>query len=70
MSHEMAGIDIPSEIVAQYEGLDREQAETLAISLSVQLARRMQPITNGWYLITPFQRVHLIKRILKELGGM
>ncbi len=70
MSHEMAGIDIPSEIVAQYEGLDREQAETLAISLSVQLARRMQPITNGWYLITPFQRVHLIRRILKELGGM
>ena len=70
MSQEMAGIDIPPEIVAQYEGLERDSAETLAVELSVQLAQRMMPFTDGWYLITPFQRVRLIERILKSLDRM
>lgn len=67
MSQEMAGITIPADIVAQYEGLDRAAAEELAVDLSVRLAERMRPITDGWYLITPFQRVHLIERILQAL---
>ncbi len=70
MSQEMAGIDIPPEIVAQYEGLERDSAEALAVDLSVRLARRMMPFTDGWYLITPFQRVRLIERILKSLDRM
>ena len=67
MSQEMAGITIQPEIIAQYEGLDRAQAEELALSLSVQFARRMEPFTHGWYFITPFQRVSLIERILEQL---
>lgn len=67
MSQEMAGIDIPEEIVQKYEGLDRENAEKLAVQLSVEFAQRMKPFTHGWYLITPFQRVSLIEKILKEL---
>ena len=67
MSQEMAGIDIPEEIVEQYRDLDRDAAEDLAVELSVQLARRMESVTEGWYLITPFQRVSLMERILNAL---
>lgn len=67
MSQEMAGIEIPDDVVSRYEGLTRERAEELAVDLSTELARRMQPWTHGWYLITPFQRVSLIERILKNL---
>lgn len=70
MSQEMAGIDIPEEFVAQYEGLDRDAAEELAVELSILLAQRMKPVTDGWYLMTPFQRVNLIERILKCLNEM
>lgn len=70
MSQEMAGIDIPEELVAQYEGLDRDAAEELAVELSTLLAQRMKPVTDGWYLMTPFQRVNLIERILKCLDEM
>lgn len=70
MSQEMAGIDIPEEIIDQYEGLDRDAAEVLAIELSTAIAQRMKPITDGWYLMTPFQRVHLIEQILKRLDQM
>ena len=67
MSQEMAGIDIPPEIIQQYEGLDRAQAEALAVELSVGFAKRMEPCTAGLYLITPFQRVGLIERIIARL---
>lgn len=67
MSQEMAGIDIPEEIVEQYRDLDRDAAEDLAVELSVRLARRMESATEGWYLITPFQRVSLMERILNAL---
>ena len=56
-------------LIKRYEGLDREAAEDLAVDLSVQLAQRMEPYTAGWYFITPFQRVGLITRILRELRG-
>lgn len=67
MSQEMAGIDIPDDIISQYEGMERDAAEALAIELSTCLAKRMKPITDGWYFITPFQRVHLIEQILQGL---
>lgn len=67
MSHEMAGISIQDELVARYEGLDRAAAEALAVEVSVENARRMEPVTDGLYLITPFQRVSLIERILNAL---
>ena len=69
MNNEVAGIEISHGVIKRYEGLDREAAEDLAVDLSVQLAQRMEPYTAGWYFITPFQRVGLITRILRELRG-
>lgn len=68
MNNEVAGIEISQGVINRYEGLDREAAEDLAVDLSVQLAQRMEPYTAGWYFITPFQRVSLITRILRELN--
>lgn len=67
MNNEISGIEISQGVIDRYEGLNREQAEDLAVELCVGLAQRMQPYTAGWYFITPFQRVGLITRILEEL---
>ncbi len=67
MNNEVAGIEVPEEIVRQYHGLERDAAEDLAVELSVGFARRMEPLTAGWYFMTPFQRVSLIERILQAL---
>ena len=69
MNNEVAGIEVPEEIAARYHGLGREDAEALAVELSVGFARRMEPYTAGWYFMTPFQRVALIERILTALRG-
>lgn len=67
MSNEISGIEVSQAVINRYEGLNREEAEALAVELSTQLAKKMTPYTSGWYFITPFQRVSLIARILDQL---
>ncbi|MER2236288.1 MAG: bifunctional homocysteine S-methyltransferase/methylenetetrahydrofolate reductase, partial [Candidatus Limivicinus sp.] len=59
-----AGITVADEIIARYEGLDRAQAEALAVELSADFARDIAPAVDGFYLVTPFGRTGLIARIL------
>lgn len=67
MSQEMAGIDIPKDIVEMYKGLERNEAEQLAVDISVNIIRNITDLTQGLYLITPFQRVNIIEKILNKL---
>ena len=56
------------EIVSQYVGKDRAEAEELALRISTRIAREIHPYTDGIYLMTPFRRVELITKILKAIG--
>lgn len=67
LNNEISGMHVSDEIVARYEGKSREEAEALAVEISVDAARAMAPYTDGFYLMTPFKRVELIARILREL---
>ena len=67
VNNEVSGITIPQETVDRYEGKNREQAERLAILLSVQTAKRISAAVDGYYLITPFQRAGLIGSIIDAI---
>lgn len=67
MNSEIAGISVSDEIIAQYEGLDREQASRLAVSLTTEIAQSMADFVDGYYMITPFMRTDLICEIMKNL---
>lgn len=67
MNNEIAGIYVSEEICKMYEGLDREAAEELAVSLSLRAAADMEPYTDGFYIMVPFNRTSLVSRILKAL---
>ncbi|MBR6208381.1 MAG: bifunctional homocysteine S-methyltransferase/methylenetetrahydrofolate reductase [Oscillospiraceae bacterium] len=67
LNNEVTGVTIPAEIVAQYEGKSREAAEELAVELSLRFAREMESCTDGLYLMTPFRRVELMRRIMEQL---
>ena len=60
---------ISDEITALYEGRTREEAEDLAVRISIGIAREIAPYTDGLYLMTPFKRVALMERILREIGA-
>ena len=67
LNNEIAGIRVSDEIIARYEGKDRNEAEALAVELSAQMAETIAPYTDGLYFMTPFKRVALMERILKAL---
>lgn len=64
VNNEISGINIPAQIVSRYEGLSRDEAEMLAVELSVQTARQIANLVDGFYLITPFQRAGLICKVI------
>ena len=67
MESEITGIHVEERIIDMYRGLDRTQAEELAVRLSLEIARDIEPYIDGYYIITPFSRTTLVARIVKEL---
>ena len=67
LNNEIAGMHICGEIIALYEGKDKEEAEQLAVTISSRIAAEIAPYTDGLYLMTPFKRISLMSRILKQL---
>ena len=67
MNSEIAGISVSDEIVKRYEGLDKEQATRLAVSLTTEIAQSMSDFVDGYYMITPFMRTDIICEIMQKL---
>lgn len=67
LNNEIAGMRVCDEIVDLYAGKDREEAEALAVAISAAIAREIEPYTDGLYLMTPFKRVELMRRIIEAL---
>ena len=66
----VAGMTIDPEIVASYENLDREQGEARARQLCLEIAGRTARDVDGFYIMTPFQRVELVKRVIAGIREM
>lgn len=57
VKNEMPGIHVSDEIVNRYrEDMTREEAEEVAIELSVEIAAKLYDIADGFYFMTPFNR--------------
>ena len=68
LNNEISGIRVCDEIVSLYEGLGRDEAEELAVTVSAAIAGEIAPYTDGLYLMTPFRRVALMERIILSIG--
>ena len=68
MKNELPGIDVPDEIVdSYYPDMNREQAEETAVRLSVEIGCKASDFADGYYFMTPFNRVSLVNRIINRL---
>lgn len=59
------GVRVCREIVELYQGKDRAAGEELAVTISTRIMAAIAPYTDGAYLMTPFQRVGLMTRLIK-----
>ena len=67
LQSEVAGISVDDRVVAAYEGLDRSAGEELAARLCRDAAMRINPFVDGFYIMTPFQRVELVCRVMEQI---
>ena len=67
MENEVNGIHVDEAIIQKFEGLDRAAGEELGLEISVQAARAAAPYADGFYLMTPFNRVALMERLIARL---
>lgn len=64
INNELAGITIPEALMERYRGVTREQAESIALETSLELARQIEDVSDGFYLITPLRRVELMCQLV------
>ena len=67
MENEINGIHVEEDVIQRFAGLDREQGEALGLEVSMQMAREALPYADGFYLMTPFNRVALMERLIARL---
>ena len=67
---EVAGIAMDDAVADAYVGLDRAQGETLAVRLCARAAARIAPFVDGYYIMTPFQRVSLVCRVMEAIRSL
>ncbi len=65
--NEMAGMDIPDEVLNKYhDSMTREEGEEAGARIASQIMKQLEPYVAGYYFMLPFNRVGLLERIFKE----
>ena len=67
MENEINGIHVEDWIIEKFAGLDRAQGEELGLAISLEMAKAALPYADGFYLMTPFNRVALMERLIGRL---
>ena len=67
MENEVNGIHVDAAIIEKFAGLDRAAGEELGLEISVQAAKAALLYADGFYLMTPFNRVALMERLIARL---
>jgi len=70
LQSEVSGIALEERVVSAYAGLDRVQGEALAVRLCRDAAKRIAPFVDGYYIMTPFQRVQLVCSVMEAIRNV
>ena len=68
IANEMPGMNVPDYIVEKYKAdMTREESEQVAIDISVEIAKKLHDCCDGYYFMTPFNRVNLICNVIEKI---
>ena len=67
MHNEITGVEVTSEIRHMYEGKTRDECKAIALNISTDIAGKMADYVDGYYIMTPFNRVKLVGKIIKAI---
>lgn len=65
MKNEMTGIEVTDEVLSRYrEDMSREEGEAAGIALAKDVIGWTEDFADGYYFSFPFNRVHMLEKIL------
>lgn len=67
MENEVNGVHLDERIIERFAGLDRQQGEALGLEVAVQASKASAPYADGFYLMTPFNRIALMEQLIARL---
>ncbi len=67
LNNEIPGIRIPREYIDMFkENMPRDEAEQIGIEVAVELANKIKNHVDGFFFMTPFNRVNMVVEIIKR----
>ncbi|HEX2938442.1 MAG TPA: methylenetetrahydrofolate reductase, partial [Ruminiclostridium sp.] len=73
LANEMPGFRIPEKYLERFSTeMTREQGEEEGIKITLEIAKKITDLIDGFYFIVPFNRVNVTKRVIETLqkGGL
>jgi len=67
LNNEIPGIKVPKDIIRQFEGKERDEAESTGINIAIETCKKILPYVDGFYIITPFNRWRMVCAIIKKI---
>lgn len=67
MNNEISGIIVSDDIAERYRDKDKEECMRLAVEISVDIARSISNMVDGYYIITPFSRTDIVCQIISSI---
>jgi len=68
LNNEMPGIQVPEDFIGRFHpDMPKDEAEAVGIELAVDVARRLKPFVDGFYFMTPFNRVEMVLATLHRV---
>ncbi len=68
MNEEISGIIVDNSIIGKYESVSDEVASKMAVDLSLDFIDKISSLVDGYYIITPFNRVDIVENIVRQMN--
>ncbi|MDR1913758.1 MAG: bifunctional homocysteine S-methyltransferase/methylenetetrahydrofolate reductase [Clostridiales bacterium] len=65
IKNEISGITISDDLLTKYEQVSPGEAALLAVEISAEMAEKVAPISDGYYIITTLNKVAIVRDIIK-----
>lgn len=70
LNNELPGVTIPDKYIGMFsENMSKEEAQDVGIKIAVEIGKKLKDICDGFYFITPFNRVSMLIEIIKQIKG-
>lgn len=64
MNAEISGIKVEEKIINMYKDVDKERANRLAVDIAADFGKQIEAYVDGYYIVTPFDRVELVAELI------